>query len=127
MPLPVVCVKNTAEDLLSELIPELMAWFHIVTRDHYGDLSRWAREANVAAVLLDIDTEEESDGKIHGRLAVVDEWRKLNGHFVIISLSRSRKCLVERQAIDAGSDTRFRNPVDIGELRLALTETLLNA
>ncbi len=123
-PLPVVCVVTTAENFLSELVPELTPWYHIVTRDNYGDLSRWAREANVAAVLLDIDTEEDADGEIHGGLAVLDELRKLNDHFVIISLSRSRKRSVERQAIDAGADTHFRNPVDIGELRLALAEAL---
>ena len=121
---PVVCIVTTAQDFLDEIIPELTPWFQIVLRDEYDNLARWTRKANVAAVLLDIDTEETASGDAHGGLAVLNELRRLNEHFVIISLSRSRKRSVERQSIEAGADMHFRDPVDIAELRLALAAAL---
>ena len=123
-PLPIVCIVTTAEDFLSEIIPELTPWFQLLLRDNYDNLARWTREANAAAVLLDIDTEETPTGEVHGGLAVLKELRRLNEHFVIISLSRSRKRSVERQSIEAGADLHFRDPVDIAELRLALAVAL---
>jgi DNA-binding NtrC family response regulator len=121
--LPVVCVVTTDEDFLEELVPELLPWFQVVLREGYDDLARWTREAPVVAVLLDIDTEAVA-GEAHGGLAILNELRLLNQAFVIISLSRSRTRSVEKQAIEAGADAHFRNPVDISELRMALAETL---
>jgi DNA-binding NtrC family response regulator len=121
---PVVCIVTAGEDFLSELVTELTPWFEIVLRDTYDDLARWTREAHVDAVLLDIDTEETEDGETHGGLPVLKELRTLNGHFVIFSMSRSRKRSVEKLAMEAGADLHFRNPVDIAELRLGLAEAL---
>jgi two-component system response regulator PilR (NtrC family) len=121
--LPVVCVVTTDEDFLHELTPELLPWFQVVVRQTYDDLARWTREAHVVGVLLDIDTDDTKTGDAHGGLAVLNELRRLNQDFVLISLSRSRTRSVEKQAIEAGADVHFRSPVDIAELRLALAET----
>jgi DNA-binding NtrC family response regulator len=122
--LPAVCVVTADEEFLGELVPELIPWFRVVLRKNYDDLARWTREARVAAVLLDIDTDGSDAYGGHGGLPVLDELRKLNQDFVLISLSRSRTRSVEKQALEAGADVHFRSPVDISELRLALAEAL---
>ena len=119
--LPVVCLVTADDEFLHTLVPELIPWFQVVVRDDYLDLARWTREENVVAVLLDIDTEGEVQ---HGGLKVLHELRELNEGFALLSLSRSRTRLVEKEAIAAGADAHFRSPVDLSELRLTLAETL---
>src|ERR1700754_392710 len=96
--LPVVCLVTADDEFLNILIPELIPWFQVVVRDDYVDLARWTREENVVAVLLDIDTEGEIP---HGGLKVLFELRKLNVSFALISLSRSRKRSLEKEALAA--------------------------
>lgn len=119
--MPTVCIVTAEDEFLAELMPELSAWYRLVVRDSYDDLARWTREANVAAVLLDIDTEGEDP---YGGLPVLNELRKVNENLVLISLSRARTRAVEKQALTAGADAHFRNPVDLSELRMALIDTL---
>ena len=57
--LPLVCIVTLDLDFLEELTAELIPWFQVVVRDSYDDLARWARETQVSAVLVDIDTEGE--------------------------------------------------------------------
>lgn len=121
--LPVVCAVTGDEEFLDELIPELVPWFQVVIRQDYSDLARWTREANVVAVLLDIDTEEDPEEPFGG-LLVARELRMLNPDFVIFTLSRSRRRSVEKRAQEAGADAHFRSPVDIGEVRLTLVEAI---
>lgn len=83
--------------------------------------SRWTREANVVAVLIDIDRDGEQP---FGGLVVLNELRKLNDSFALLSLSRSRSRSTEKLAVGAGADAHFRSPVDLAELRLTLVETL---
>src|ERR1700722_12828536 len=119
--LPVVCLVTADDEFLNTLVPELIPWFQVVVRDDYVDLARWTREENVVAVLLDIDTEGEDQ---HGGLKVLRELRELNERFALISLSRSRTRLVEKEALAAGTDAHFRSPVDLSELRVTLAETI---
>jgi DNA-binding NtrC family response regulator len=119
--LPKVCIVTAEDEFLDDLSAELSLWFQLVTRDSYDDLARWTREADVAAVLLDIDTQGED---AHGGLAILNELRKLNEDLTLISLSRSRTRAVEKQANAAGADAHFRNPVDLSELRMTLVDTL---
>jgi DNA-binding NtrC family response regulator len=119
--LPVVCLVTADDEFLNTLVVELMPWFQVVVREDYVDLARWSREENVVAVLLDIDTEGEVE---HGGLKVLHELRKLNEGFSLISLSRSRRRLVEKEALSAGADAHFRSPVDLSELRVTLAETI---
>ena len=103
------------------LIPEIAPWFKVIVRDGYDGLARWTREADIAAVLLDIDTQGEDP---YGGLPVLNELRRLNENFTLISMSRARARSVEKQALEAGADAHFRNPVDIAELRTTIVETL---
>jgi DNA-binding NtrC family response regulator len=119
--LPVVCVVTADDDYVREALPELIPWFQVVVRDSYEDLARWTKEAGVVAVIVDIDTDGDDP---HGGLLVLNELRKLNESFVLISLSRSRTRSVEKQALESGADAHFRSPVDISEMRLTLAETL---
>lgn len=119
--LPKVCIVTGESEFLDDLTSELSPWFQLVTRDSYDDLARWTRDADVAAVLLDIDTQGEDP---HGGLAILAELRKLNQDLTLISLSRSRTRAVEKQASAAGADAHFRNPVDLSELRMTLVDTL---
>ncbi|MGA8938814.1 MAG: sigma-54 dependent transcriptional regulator, partial [Acidobacteriaceae bacterium] len=119
--LPVVCVVTADKDFVDDLFPELIPWFQLVLRPTYDDLARWTREAHVKAVILDIDTGGEPP---HGGLPVLNELRRLNPDFVLLSLSRSRTRSVEKQALEAGADAHFRSPVDISELRLSLAYLL---
>jgi DNA-binding NtrC family response regulator len=119
--LPIVCIVTADSEFHDLVVPELLPWFQVVLRDTYDDLARWTREARVVAVLLDIDT----DGvDAHGGLVPLQELRRLNPNFVLISLSRSRRKSLERQAAEAGADAHFRSPVDLSELRLTLADTL---
>jgi DNA-binding NtrC family response regulator len=120
-PLPVVCIVTADSEFVGVLDSELAPWFRVVVRDSYADLARWTREARTEAVLLDIDTDGEDP---LGGLPVLNELRRLNEGLVLISLSRSKKRSVEKQASDAGADAHFRNPVDVTELRMTLAETL---
>jgi DNA-binding NtrC family response regulator len=119
--LPAVCVLTVDEEFLDVLVPELSPWFKVIVRGGYDDLVRWTREAGVAAVLLDIDTEGEDP---IGGVPYLNELRKLNENLTLISMSRARARAVEKQALNAGADAHFRNPVDVAELRMTLTETV---
>jgi CheY-like chemotaxis protein len=109
--LPVVCIVTVDEEFLGILIPELAPWFEVIVGHSYEDLARSTREALAAAVLLDIDTEGEEP---FGGLKVLNELRELNSDLTLISLSRARARSVEKQALNAGADAHFRNPVDPG-------------
>jgi len=122
--LPVVCVVTTDQQFLDELVPELIPWFQVVLRADFEDLARWTREAGGVAVLLDIDTAEEDGKEVQGGLPALNELRKLNQDFILISLSRSHTRTVEKRALEAGAGLHFRSPVDISELRLALITAL---
>jgi DNA-binding NtrC family response regulator len=119
--LPVVCIVTMDKEFLDVLIPEIAPWFKVIVRDSYDDLARSTREADAAAVLLDIDTQGEDP---YGGLPVLHELRRLNENSTLISMSRARARSVEKQALEAGVDAHFRSPVDIGELRTALVEIL---
>lgn len=119
--LPVVCIVTIDDDFIREIMPELLPWFQVVVRDTYEDLVRWTREAGVVAVILDIDTDGDDP---HGGLPVLNELRRLNERFVLVSLSRARTRSVEKKAQEAGADAHFRSPVDLSELRLTLADTL---
>ena len=119
--LPVVCIVTADDQFLKIIIPELLPWFQVVLREDYSDLARWTREANVVAVLIDIDTDGNEP---FGGLVVLNELRKLNESFALLSLSRSRSRSTEKLALGAGADAHFRSPVDLSELRLTLVEAL---
>ena len=71
--------------------------------------------------MVDIDSQgDEADTGIR----VLRELRILERGLVLISLSRSRARVLEKQAIEAGSDAHFRSPIDLSELRLVLKTTL---
>ncbi len=120
-PAPVVCIVTLDDEFLKVLTAELLPWFNVVSRDTYDDLARWTREAQVAAVVLDIDT-QGSDA--FGGLPVINELRRLNEEFTLISMSRARARSVENQALSAGADAHFRNPVDVAGLRVKLVDTV---
>jgi len=119
--LPAVCIVTADDEFLNVLTHELSPWFKVLSRDGYYDLARLTRESNVAAVLLDIDTQGENP---YGGLHVLDELRHLNEDLTLISLSRARARSVEKQALSAGADAHFRNPVDVAELRTTLVDRL---
>ncbi len=121
MSLPAICIVTIDNEFLDVVTPELLPWFRVVVRDSHQNLARWTREAHVSAVLLDIDTEGEDP---YGGLVVLNELRKLNAEFVLISLSRARARSVEKQALGAGADAHFRNPIDVTELRMTLVDLL---
>src|SRR3984957_2356317 len=119
--LPVVCIVTAEEKFHAELISELLPWFQVEVRRNSNDLARWTREAQVDAVLIDID----SDGlEAQAGFTKVNELRRLDESFVVISLSRSRTRSIEKQALDAGANAHFRSPVDLSEVRLTLIEAL---
>ncbi|MFP5233722.1 MAG: sigma 54-interacting transcriptional regulator [Acidobacteriota bacterium] len=117
--LPIVCVVANDKQFFADLFPELIPWFQVVLRHSCRDLARWTREAAVQAVILDLDLDPGSGG-----LAVLNELRKLNPEFVLLSFSASKEPWMQRQALQAGSDAHFRSPVDIRDLRLSLAELL---
>jgi DNA-binding NtrC family response regulator len=119
--LPLVCVVTIDGEFLDVLTEELAPWFELAVSDSYEGLARWSRETGAVAVLLDIDTEGEES---FGGLPVLNELRKLNPDLTLISMSRARARSVEKQALTAGADAHFRNPVDVAELRMTLVETI---
>jgi DNA-binding NtrC family response regulator len=119
-PIPFVCIVTLDEDFLHMLTEELLPWFRVVARDSYEDLARWTREEGISAVVLDIDTQGE---EAYGGLQVLQELRLLNKEFTLLSMSRAKTRAVEKQALNAGADAHFRNPVDVAELRVTLVDT----
>lgn len=119
--LPTVCIVTLDEDFVEILRTELLPWVQVVLRDDYEDLARWTREKQVSAVVLDIDTDGEDP---YGGLPVLTELRRLNPEFTLISVSRARARSLEKQALNAGADAHFRNPVDVPELRMAMLDSL---
>jgi len=119
--LPVICIVTVDEEFLEAVIPEMSPWFQVAFSGSYDDLARLTREANVVAVLLDIDTEGEEP---FGGLPVLNELRRLNEGLTLISMSRARARSVEKHALNAGADAHFRNPVDLAELRMTVAETV---
>jgi DNA-binding NtrC family response regulator len=120
-PIPTVCIVTLDEEFLEILRTELVPWVKVVIRDRYDDLARWTREKQVSAVVLDIDTQGDDP---FGGLPVVAELRRLNEKFTLISISRARARSVEKQALNAGADAHFRNPVDVPELRMTLLDAI---
>lgn len=116
-----VCIVTLDEEFVEILRSELQPWAEIVVRDTYEDLARWTREKRVSAVVIDIDTQGEDS---LGGLPVVTELRRLNSDFTLVSISRARARSVEKQALAAGADAHFRNPVDVTELRMTLLDTI---
>src|SRR6476659_8051328 len=86
-PQAIVCIVTADNEFRSLLTTELLPWFKVVARDNYEDLARWTRESHVSAVVLDIDTEGKEP---FGGLPVLDELRRLNDSFTLISVSRAR-------------------------------------
>jgi hypothetical protein len=97
-PLPVCCIVTLDEEFLTVLTTELVPWFRVVTRDSYDDMARWTRESKVSAVELDIDT--QGDDQLGG-LPVLNELRRLNEEFTLISLNRARAQSVEIHGLSA--------------------------
>jgi len=118
---PIVCIVTLDEEFIEILRTELAPWVEVVVRDSYEDLARWTREKRVSGVVLDIDTQGEDS---YGGLPVLTELRRLNSDFTLVSMSRARARSVEKQAIGAGADAHFRNPVDVPELRVTLLESM---
>ena len=118
---PTVCIVTLDEDFVEILRTELLPWVQVVVRDGYEDLARWSREKHVSAVILDIDTQGEEP---YGGLPVLTELRRLNPDFTLISVSRARARSLEKQALNAGADAHFRNPVDVPELRMIMLDSL---
>jgi DNA-binding NtrC family response regulator len=116
-----VCIVTLDQEFIEIVRTELAPWTQVVLRDSYEDLARWTREKRVSAVLLDIDTQGEEP---YGGLAVLTELRRLSPDFTLISVSRARTRSIEKQAIAAGADAHFRNPVDVSELRLTLLDSM---
>ena len=120
-PQPIVCIVTADNEFRSLLTTELLPWFKVVARENYEDLARWTRESRVSAVVLDIDTEGE---ELYGGLPVLDELRRLNDGFTLISVSRARSRSVEKNSLSAGADAHFRSPVDVPELRMTLVDSV---
>ena len=119
--LPLVCIVTVDHEFLDVLTPELLPWFQVVVRDTYDDLTRWAREARVAAILLDIDTQGEDP---YGGVPVLTDLRLMNENLTLLSMSRAKRISVQKQAFAAGADAHFRNPIDVAELRMILADIL---
>jgi DNA-binding NtrC family response regulator len=116
-----VCLVTLDEEFVEILRTELLPWVQVLVRDSYEDLARWTREMKVSAVVLDIDTQGDDP---YGGLPVLTELRTLNSDFTLISMSRARARSLEKQALAAGADAHFRNPVEIPELRITLLDTM---
>jgi len=112
----VVAVDREFIDLLET---ELKPWCEIAVRDTYDDLARWSREKGVAAVVIDIDTVGDDS---YGGIPVLEELRRLNRDFTLVSISRARTRSVERLALEAGADSHFRTPLDVLEVRTAIVD-----
>ncbi len=118
--LPVVCIVTHQEpEFLDAVTPELSPWFQVVVRGAYDDLARWTREAQVAAVLLELDLEVDDPS---GGLAVLHELRQLNEDLTLLSMCRRRAPALEKQALKAGADAHFRSPLNVAELRMVLVD-----
>ena len=111
--LPLVCIVTVDHEFLDVLTPELLPWFQVVVRDTYDDLTRWAREARVAAILLDIDgtildlaPSPQQGEDPYGGVPVLTDLRLMNENLTLLSMSRAKRISVQKQAFAAGADAR---------------------
>ena len=116
---PVVCIVAVDHEFIELLETELKPWCEVLIRSTYNDLARWARESQVSAIVLDIDTVGEDS---YGGIPVLEEMRRVNPEFTLVSVSRARTRYVEKLALDAGVDAHFRTPVDVQEVRTAIVD-----
>ena len=80
--LPAVCIITMDQEFLDVLIPEIAPWFEVIVRDGYDGLARWSREEDVAAVLLDIDTQgEDAFGGLQKSKRTAQAERDDHAHF----------------------------------------------
>jgi len=120
-PPPTICIVTLDEEFVDIVRTELLPWMRVVVHEKYDDLARWARERQVSAVVLDIDTQGDDP---YGGLPVLTELRRLIPDLTLISVSRARARSLEKQALQAGADAHFRSPVDVPELRMTLVDTI---
>jgi len=116
---PIVCIVAVDQEFIELLDAELKPWCKVLVQHTYEDLPRWTRENRVAAVVLDIDTVGEDS---YGGIPVLEEMRRMNPEFTLVSVSRARTRSVEKLAIDAGVDAHFRTPLDVQEVRAAIVD-----
>lgn len=118
--LPLVCiVTQQDQEFLDAVTPELAPWFRLAVHEDLSDLARWTREAQAAAILLDIDIHDD-DPSIG--LAALHDLRRLHDNVTLFSLTRKRTITLQKQALDAGADAHFRSPVDLAQLRMTLVD-----
>jgi len=120
-PPPTICIVTLDEEFVDIVRTELLPWMRVVVHEKYDDLARWARERQVSAVVLDIDTQGDDP---YGGLPFLTELRRLIPDLTLISVSRARARSLEKQALQAGADAHFRSPVDVPELRMTLVDTI---
>ena len=120
-PPPTICIVTLDEEFVDIVRTELLPWMRVVVHEKYDDLARWARERQVSAVVLDIDTQGDDP---YGGLPFLTELRRLIPDLTLISVSRARARSLEKQALQAGADAHFRSPVDVPELRITLVDTI---
>ena len=118
-PQPAVCIVAADQEFIELLETELKPWCEVLFRNTYDDLARWTRENGVCAVVLDIDTVGDDS---YGGIPVLEEMRRMNPEFVLVSVSRARSRSVEKLALDAGVDAHFRTPLDVLEVRTTLVD-----
>jgi DNA-binding NtrC family response regulator len=119
--LPVICLVTQEKEFEEDLVPELLPWFQVAVRTSYKDLARWVKSAQIVALLVDIDLDDEEPDS---GFVILNELRRLDESCVLISLSRSRTRSVEKRALEAGATTHFRSPFELSEVRLTLVEAL---
>jgi DNA-binding NtrC family response regulator len=118
-PRPAVCIVAADPEFIELLDAELKPWCEVLVRNTYDDLARWTRENGVSAVVLDIDTVGDDS---YGGIPVLEEMRRMNPDFALVSVSRARSRSVEKLAMDAGVDAHFRTPLDVLEVRTTLVD-----
>jgi DNA-binding NtrC family response regulator len=119
---PTVCLITQFPSMAEEIRNGLAFPIRIESRRHAKDLRQWAHSRQANAVLVEV----RSDGSRAGDLEIIRELRRLEPGMATLSFSHSSMRSLEKQALEAGSDTHFRLPLDFDALDLVLRTSIEN-
>ena len=119
---PTVCLITQFPSMAEEIRSGLAFPIRIESRRHAKDLRQWAHSRQANAVIVEV----RSDGSRAGDLEIIRELRRLEPSMATLSFSHSSMRSLEKQALEAGSYTHFRLPLDFDALDLVLRTSIEN-
>jgi DNA-binding NtrC family response regulator len=114
-------VISNSDDLYPEVRKNLGGDFRISTADNEEDIKKAFEQAELHAVLFNLDCvgEGPTDG-----VEVLEEMRKVRDDVVLAAVTKSTQRTIPLKASEAGADEVFLFPLHYDELKIVLTRAI---